>query len=260
MSSPDIRPGALTREAAKALTVPEVLRFVCERLWLVTTRLASAANLLDVRVELADAQLQEAEGALADVVVALRSVFATILHTDAADAHSGVVVVEDSAWMWRQMVCGLRADLGTLPKAVADARTDLGTLESTVRLTARAFGAVARRAAIRAPAQRQLALVEPTVPEEPPREACPGCGAVEFPHRDGCPHEATLAAHALAACEAKRAAEAEGWTFRGWMKGKGFRATLQHITDPATTLEVFGRNVLELRDAIRRRESEVSRG
>lgn len=32
--------------------------------------------------------------------------------------------------------------------------------------------------------------------ESAPRERCPGCGVTDFPHRDGCPHEAMLAARA----------------------------------------------------------------
>jgi hypothetical protein len=35
-------------------------------------------------------------------------------------------------------------------------------------------------------------------------ETCPGCGTTDFPHRDGCPHEARLAAEAMRATRARQ--------------------------------------------------------
>lgn len=42
-------------------------------------------------------------------------------------------------------------------------------------------------------------LTEPLAVPAPQPEACPGCGVTDFPHGDGCPHEAELAAAAARA-------------------------------------------------------------
>lgn len=254
-------PGTLTPSAARALPVLEALKLVGARLWLASVRIAAAAAVLAGHdlggARTVEALLTEAEGALSDVVEALRAVHAGILRTEAHDGLVGVVLVEDHAWLWREQVRGIRLDLGTAPKAAAELVTDMGALSIAIRLTARAFGPMARRAST--PPRGQLALLPESPPvvqrAEPP--PCPGCGVTAFPHGDGCTHEAALAARAKATLEADQVAKVAGWRLAGWDEDKGWRATYQHVTDSATTLEAFGRTPAELQAEIHCRNAQL---
>jgi hypothetical protein len=216
MTSPtwDGKPGTLTADAAAQLSVPAVLHLVAARLWLVAVSLGSpvGTEVLAGQLEPVRRALDEAEAALSDVLVGLRAIYATLLRTDAHDAHTGVVVLEDSAWLWREQVRGLRLDLDTLPKGAADLCTDFGALANIVRLHARAVRSVAQRAQFAAnPPAHPLQLVPADTASAPP-DACAGCGAVEFPHGDGCPVAARLALRSASHAHVMDAARLAGFT------------------------------------------------
>ncbi|HEX5744838.1 MAG TPA: hypothetical protein VFZ09_01265 [Archangium sp.] len=294
--------GTLTTAAARKLAVHQVLQLVAARMWTAATSLALAIHELRPGGESPSAgrALTQVDAALSDVHTALLGIYDTILRTSANDAHMGVVMVGDAAWLWREQVRGALLDFDALPKSAPELVEDLTFLARAIRLNARAVASVSQRSPPPAP---QLELVDLHPPAPPvtrdSRDLCGACNHMRMQHGakglgrcfcrckgfveggsesdtsaprgalcDGCKkpldgrtNEFCSLCHPYGpnpagTAETRAAVIAEDWSFGGWVRGKGWRAYLQHVTDPATTWEVFGSTRGELVEAIRARRLE----